>query len=79
MPMNFPDLKSLRAAFDHAALLPFIEGETEADYRERCAVWSEVKWDDFIQAREIRTGKGWDKWDDPGEALRDILPRMHKS
>mgnify|MGYP001586779996 CR=1 FL=1 len=62
MPMDFPDLAALRRSFDLPAALPYKEGETEAEYRERCAVWSEQKWNDHIQAHEIRTGKGWDQW-----------------
>ena len=74
MPMDFPDLASLRRSFDHPKALPYHEDEPEAAYRERCAVWSEQRWGDYVQAREIRSGKGWDK-DDPAEWLQDILKR----
>ena len=72
--MNFPDLAALRRSFDHPAALPYHDGETEAAYRERCAVWSEERWDDYIQAREIRSGVGWDR-DNPAAALKDIIAR----
>ena len=62
MPMSFPDLNALRNAFDHQRMLPYRKGETEDAYRERCAVWSEEKCNDHIQAQEIRSGKGWDQW-----------------
>lgn len=62
MPMDFPDLAALRAAFDHPTLVSYRAGESETDYRERCAVWSEIEWNDRGQAHEIRTGKGWDQW-----------------
>lgn len=62
MPIDFPDLEALRRSFDHPTMLPYRDGETEIEYRERCAVWSEEKWNDHIQAHEIRTRKGWDKW-----------------
>ena len=74
MPMDFPDLVALRGAFDHPKMLPYRDGETEAAYRERCAVWSEERWHDYVQAREIRSGKGWDK-DDPRAALADMFAR----
>lgn len=77
MPMNWPDLASLRASFDHPKGLPYQEGESEAEYRERCAVWSEKKWNDHVQAHEIRSGKGWDKWDDR-ERKQFLLGRLLK-
>ena len=78
MPMNFPDLASLRASFDRPKALPYREGESEADYRERCAVWSEERWHDHVQAQEIRTGKGWDQWkeaDALGLLVRELSRR----
>ncbi len=42
--------------------LPYRDGESEAKYRERCAVWSVERWGDHVEAQEIRTGKGWDQW-----------------
>ena len=62
MPMDFPDLAALRRSFDHPKALPYQEGESEAAYRERCAVWSIERWGDHVQAQEIRIGKGWDRW-----------------
>lgn len=64
MPMDFPDLKSLRSSFDSKDRLPYKEGEPEAKYRERCAVYMETVWKDTVEAQEIRSGKGWDRWGD---------------
>lgn len=74
MPMSFPDLASLRRLCDYPERVPYREGETEVEYRERCAVWSK---DDFVQAHEIRTGKGWDEWNDVQNT--DLLKRDRKS
>ena len=71
MPMNCPTLDSLRKSFDGEHGVPYREGETEAEYRERCAVWSETHWNDHVQAQEIRTGKGWDRWS--GEEMKGLL------
>lgn len=78
MPMSFPDLKTLRAHFDHPKSLPYYEGESEATYRERCAVWSEEVWSDYVQAHEIRTSKGWDQWNEDEQLalLRDMSKRQ---
>lgn len=63
MPMDFPDLAKLRRSFDYPEMLPYQDGETEDTYRERCAAWSEQQ-GDHVQAQEVRTKKGWDKWND---------------
>lgn len=73
MPMDFPDLAALRAAFDHPNMLLYQADETCADYRERCAVWSEILLDDPVMAMEVRLGRGWDKWTDADR--RDFLKR----
>jgi hypothetical protein len=62
MPMDFEDMDALKRSFDSPDRLPLKNGESEADYRERCAVYMETVWQDTIEAHEIRTGKGWDKW-----------------
>ena len=80
MPMNFPDLAALRRSFDHPKALPYRDGESEADYRERCAKWSEDRWGDHIQAQEIRSGKGWDRWGarEFDAAVLDVMKRAGK-
>lgn len=60
MPMSFPDMRSLERAADVHQFRPPNEGESEASYREALA--DHVKPRDFIEAQEIRTGKGWDQW-----------------
>lgn len=64
MPMDFPNLDVLRRFYDSPKALPYREGETEASYRERCAVHAETVYKDPVEAMEIRSSKGWDKWDD---------------
>lgn len=64
MPMDFPDLASLRRSYDDPKRVPYKAGESEAAYRERCAVYIETVWKDPVEAQEIRSGKGWDRWDD---------------
>lgn len=62
MPMSFPDMKSL---IRHAEMLKFRApnpGETESEYRTALADF--VRPLDFIESQEIRTGKGWDQWND---------------
>ena len=62
MPMNFPDMPSLkRAASIHKFRQPN-KGEAEPDYRAALADY--VTPIDFIESQEIRTSKGWDKWTD---------------
>ena len=71
MPMSFPDMKSLvRAAKVHDFREP-LENETEAHYREALA--DHVAPRDFIESQEIRTGKGWNQWNDDDN--RDMLRR----
>ena len=64
MPMDFPDLKTLRNHYDRPDAVPYKDGESEDVYRERCAVYMETVWKDPVEANEIRTKKGWDQWDD---------------
>lgn len=62
MPMNFPNMSSLmRAAEIHKFRAPKV-GETEDEYRARLA--DHVTPIDGIEGHEIRTGKGWNEWDD---------------
>lgn len=60
MPMNFPDMNSLKHA---AKVWKFREPkpkETIDDYREQLADHVQPK--GLIESMEIRTGKGWDKF-----------------
>lgn len=50
----FQDLKELRASFDSEKYLPYIEGESEYSYRERCAKWCEEKTGDPSIGLRIR-------------------------
>lgn len=66
MPMSFPNYDSLRLAADvHKFRCPTRE-ESEAHYREALA--DHVKPIDLIESGEIRTGKGWDEWNDTEKA-----------
>lgn len=60
MPIDFPDLESLKRYFNRPKAVPFV-GQTEEVYRDQCAVWSEDS-GDSVQAMEVRTGSGWNKW-----------------
>lgn len=71
MPMSFPTMDHLmRAAEVHDFRQPR-DGEREADYRQALA--DHVAPRDFIESHEIRTGKGWDQWNDAEG--RDMLRR----
>lgn len=71
MPMDFPDMASLiRAASIHGFRQPN-KDEPEAAYRVALADHAEKI--DFIEGQEIRTGKGWDQWDD--EENKQMLRR----
>ena len=71
MPMNFPDMKSLLYAAECWKFRQPSEGETEAQYRNALA--DRVAPDDFIESQEIRTSKGWDRWN--GGENADMLVR----
>lgn len=62
MPMNFPDMKSLKDRADQREFrMPEI-GESEEHYREAFAEFmSKV---DFVESCEIRNKVGWDKFSD---------------
>jgi hypothetical protein len=62
MPMSFPNFESLkRAAKVHGFRQP-TEGENETMYRYELA--NHVTPRDRIEGHEIRTGKGWNDWND---------------
>lgn len=72
MPMNFPDMKSLINCAEVWKFRAPNEGESEQDYRTALADF--VRPQDMIESQEIRTGKGWDKWND--NENRDMLSRI---
>ena len=70
MPMDFETHKKVVEHAEWNGFRPPKEGESEADYREAYA--DHRHGEDPIEAHEIRTGKGWDKWsnEDKKDALR---------
>lgn len=71
MPMNFPDMDALKdAARVHKFRAPH-EGELEIEYR--MALADHVRPIDLVESQEIRTGKGWDQWDDENKS--DLIKR----
>jgi hypothetical protein len=76
MPMSFPDMASLkRAAEVHKFRLPE-DDEPEDDYRKELA--DHVLMTDSIESMEIRSGKGWDRWDS-SEQREGIRRTMFKA
>ena len=59
MPMDFPDMQSLKMAAEIHKFRQPAEGETEVQYRRALA--DHVRPIDFIESEEIRNGVGWDK------------------
>lgn len=74
MPMSFPNMDSLKMAAKIWKFRQPDEGETEAEYR--AALANHVQLKDMIEAQEIRTGKGWDQWDD-AENMDAILRGLY--
>lgn len=62
MPQDYTDLESLKKLGEFFGF-PIRKNETEAEYRERLALFVENEHGDSVWAQEIRIGKGWDKWD----------------
>jgi len=62
MPMNFPDLSSLKQAADVHGFRDIKDGEPTINYRNALA--DHVKPIDRIESFEIRFGIGWDQWTD---------------
>ena len=62
MPMDFPDMKSLKNAAEVHRFRQPRKGETEADFRRALA--DHVRPIDFVESEEIRTDHGWDKFTD---------------
>jgi len=74
MPMNFPDLKSLKFCAKCHKFRKINEGESEDDYRSALA--DHVEPHDFIESHEIRNKVGWDQWSD--KQNRDIIIKKMK-
>lgn len=71
MPMDFPDLNSLKRA---AGVWKFREpqdGETEDDYRTALADHVQPK--DLVESMEIRAKVGWDRFS--SDQNREMLQR----
>lgn len=66
MPMDFPDMESLKRAAEIHDFRQPNDGETEIAFR--LALASHVRPRDFIESEEIRSGKGWDKFTDEDNA-----------
>ena len=62
MPMDFPDMNSLRMAAKVHKFRQPNEGEPEIEYRTALA--DHVAPRDYIESEEIRNGVGWNKWND---------------
>jgi len=71
MPMDFPDMESLRLAARVHGFRITNNSESEADYREALA--DHVAQSDLIESQEIRNGVGWGKW--TGEQEKDLLQK----
>lgn len=60
MPMNFPDMQSLKDRATQRMFRQPNENETEQEYR---AAFSEFMMSrDVVEACEIRNSTGWDTW-----------------
>lgn len=71
MPMDFPDMKSLEFAAEVHNFRTKTEDESVEDFREALA--DHVQSIDLIESMEIRTGHGWDKFNDNENA--ELLAR----
>lgn len=71
MPMDFPDMDSLRRAASVHRFREPNDGEAEAQYRHALA--DHVASIDFVESCEIRNKVGWDKFSD--RQNRDMLTR----
>ena len=75
MPMDFPDLKSLKFCAKAHKFRKINDGESEDDYRNALA--NHVAPRDFIESEEIRNKVGWDQWTD-GQS-EDIIKKLFNS
>ena len=71
MPMDFPDMQSLKSCAEVWKFRQPYDGESEADFRRALA--DHVAPQDFIESQEIRTSKGWHRWNE--DESKDMLRR----
>ncbi len=69
MPVDFPDMESLKRAAEGWKFRQPDEGETEESYRNALANFVAPR--DIVESQEIRHKVGWDKWTD--EQSKDLL------
>lgn len=74
MPMDFPDLASLKTIAKLHKFRKLNDGESEAHYRLVLADYVESL--DFVESCEIRNKVGWDKFTE--EQNREILIRRFR-
>lgn len=60
MPMDFPDMESLKRCAECWKFRQPNEGEFEADYRTALADFVEPR--DFVESCEIRNKVGWNRF-----------------
>lgn len=72
MPMDFPDLNSLRSAAKIYGFRDIGHGEPEEEFRTALA--DHVASIDLVESEEIRNKVGWDKWSKTQE--KDFLRRQ---
>lgn len=60
MPMDFPDMESLKKWAKVRGFRQPFSDESELAYRAAFSLFMKDK--DPIEAMEIASGKGWDKW-----------------
>ena len=75
MPMNFPD-SALAGTAERHRFRALRMDEHILEYR--AALADHVQGIDIIESMEIRTGKGWDKWND-SEKAEMILHAMEET
>ena len=72
MPMDFPDMASLKLCAECHNFRQPNENESEDDYRELLA--NHVQSRDFVESMEIRNKVGWDKFS-PKQNLEMLVRR----
>ena len=74
MPMDFPDMRSLKRAAELWKFRQPVEGESEDAYRTALAAHVESK--DYIESMEIRNKVGWDRFSP--KQNEDMVTRLLK-
>lgn len=69
MPRSFPDMESLEDAARVHKFRTIRDGEEESDYRDALADHVRDVTGDVVESMEIRTGKGWNAFNDMDNAL----------